>query len=109
MATAYVTISTSFVTLVSFFWYLVSAVAMPLVLVPARETVPNGILTGKPMKVLNVATLGIPAATLKLLEQVFRHTNRCNILEYLEYFFLYLSSSFSNPSRLLWITFRLKD
>ena len=52
--------STSFVTFVSFFWYLeVSAVATPLTLAPARETIPNGILTGKLIKVLNIATLDI--------------------------------------------------
>ena len=31
---------------------------------------------------------------LRLLEQAFSHTNRPNILGYLEYFFAYLSSSF---------------
>ena len=55
---------------------------MPLMLAPARETAPNGILTGKPMKVLNVAKLDIPEAMLKLLEQAFSHTNRSNFLEY---------------------------
>ena len=60
-----------------------SAVATPLALAPAKDTAPNGILTGKPMKVLRVTTLLTP------LEQAFSHTNRPNILEYLEYFFAY--------------------
>ena len=53
---------------------------MPLILAPARETAPNEMLTGKPMKVLNAAKLDIPEATLKLLKQAFSHTNRSNIL-----------------------------
>ena len=102
-----VTMSTNFITFVSFFCYLdVRAVVTPLMLALARETTPNGILTGKPMKVLRVATLDIPVAMLKLLEQAFNHTNRSNILEYLEYLFTYLSSSFNNPCCLLLIMFR---
>ena len=84
----------------------VSAVATPLILAPARDTAPNGILTGKPIKVLRVATPNIPAAMLRPLEQVFSHTNQSNILEYLEYFFAYLSPSLSNPCCLLWIMFK---
>ena len=45
------------------------------------------------MKVLRVATLDILVATLRLLMQGFSHTSRSNILDYLEYFFLYLPSS----------------
>ena len=105
-AIADVMMSTNFVTLVSFLCYLeVSPVATPRTLTPARETAPNGILTGKPMKVLRVATLDIPEATLRLLEQVFIHINQSNTLEYLEYFFAYLSFSFNNPCCLLWIMF----
>ena len=56
---------------------------MPLTLAPAREKAPNGILTGKPTKVLNVATLDIPEAMLKLLEQAFSHVSQSKVLEYL--------------------------
>ena len=106
-AIADVTMSTNFVILESFFQYLeVSAVVTLLGPAPARETSPNGILTDKPTKIINVATLDTPEATLKGLEQAFSHTNRYNILEYLEYFFAYLSSSLSNPCCLLWIIFR---
>ena len=73
---------------------------------PLKDTKPNGILTGKPMTVLRVTMLDIPGAMLRPLEQAFSHTNRSNILECLEYFFLYLSSSFNNPSLLLWNMFR---
>ena len=82
---------------------------MPLTLAPAKDTTLNGILTGKPMKVLIVATLDILEAMLRLLKQAFSHTSQPNILEYLEYFFAYLSSSFNNPCCLLWIMFRWKD
>ena len=69
--------STNFVTFVSFFWYLeVNAVATPLTLAPARETTPNGILSGKPMNVIRVTTLDIPVAMFRLLGQAFSHTNR---------------------------------
>ena len=98
IAIADVTMSTNFVTLESFFWYLeVSAVVTPLTLTPTTETAPKGMLTGKPIKVLRVVTLDIPVAMLRPLEQAFSHTNRLNILEYLEYFLAYLSSSFNNP------------
>ena len=97
-ALADVTMSTNFVTFESFFWYfLVSAVVIPLRLTPARDIAPNGMLIGRPINVLNVATLDIPVATLRLLEQVFSHVSRSNILVYFLYFFLYLSSSFNNP------------
>ena len=43
-------------------------------LAPARETAPNGILTGKLTKVLRVATLDSPVAMLRLLKQAFSHT-----------------------------------
>ena len=43
-----------------FLWYfLASTVATPLTLAPARETAARGILTGRPMSVLKVATLDI--------------------------------------------------
>ena len=102
MAIAGVMVSVNFVTFVSFFWYfLVSAVVTPLTLTPARDIAPNGVLTGRPMNVLNVATLDIPVAMLNLLEQAFSHVSRSNILVYFLYFFLYLSSSFNNPCHLL--------
>ena len=44
---------------------------MPLTLAPARETAPKGILTERPMNVLSVATLDIPEATLRPLEETF--------------------------------------
>ena len=82
---------------VSFFWYfLVSAIAIPLTLAPAREMAPKEILTGRPMNVLNVATLDIPEAILRPLEQAFSHVNQSKVLEYFSCFFLYLSSSLSN-------------
>ena len=37
-----------------------SAVVTPLTLAPAKGTAPNGILTGRPIKVLRVTTLNIP-------------------------------------------------
>ena len=70
---------------------------MPLMLAPARDIAPNGMLTGRPMNVLNVATLDIPVAMLRLLEQAFSHLSRSNILVYFLYFFLYLFSNFKNP------------
>ena len=46
MAKADLTMSTNLMAFTSFFWYfLVSAIAMPLTLAPAREKVPRGILT----------------------------------------------------------------
>ena len=90
-ANADVTMSTNFVTFVSFFWYfLVSAVAMPLTLAPARETAPKRILTKRTMSVLRVATLDIPEGTVKPLEQAFSHVSRSKVLEYFSCFFLYL-------------------
>ena len=101
MAIADVMMSTNFMTFASFFWYVeVSTLATALMLAPARDITPNGILM---MKVLRVATLDIPEAMLGLLKQAFSHINQPNILEYLEYFFAYLSSSFNNPCRLFWI------
>ena len=75
--------SVNFMTFKSFFWYfLVSAVATPLTLAPARDTTPNGMLTGRLMNVANVATLNIPVAMLILLEQAFSHVSRSNIAVY---------------------------
>ena len=69
-ANAYVTMSANLITFTSFFWYsLVSTISTPLTLTPARETAPKGILTGRPMSVLNIARLDIPEATLRPLEQ----------------------------------------
>ena len=103
-AIADVTMSVNFMTSKSFFWYfLVSAVVTPLRLAPARGIAPNGILKGRPMNVLNVATLDIPEAMLSLLEQAFSHVSRSNILVYFVYFSLYLSSSFNNSCHLFWI------
>ena len=41
---------------------------MPLTLTPARETAANGTLTGKQIKVLDIATLNTPEATLKTVQ-----------------------------------------
>ena len=102
-----VTILTNFVTFPSFFWhFLVRTIATPLTLTPAREMAPKGILTGRLMKVLNVATLNIPEATLKLLEQAFSYVSESKVLEYFSCFFLYLSSSLSNSCQFPWTTFR---
>ena len=57
-----------------FFWYfLVSAVDMPLMLTPARKTALRGILTRRLINVLSIVTLNIPEATLRLLGQPFSH------------------------------------
>ena len=101
-AIADVMISFNLVTFVSFFWYfLVSTVVTPLTLAPARDTAPNGMLTGRPMNVLSVATLDIPVAMLNPLVQAFNATRQFNVLVYFLYFSLYLSSSYDNPCRLL--------
>ena len=69
-ANADVTMFTNFVTFVSCFWYfLVSTIATPLTLVPARETKPRGILTGKSINVLSIATPDILQAKLRSLKQ----------------------------------------
>ena len=47
------------------------------------------------MSVLNVATLDIAEATLRLLEQAFSHVSQSKVLEYFSCFFFYLSSSLS--------------
>ena len=61
--------SNNFVTLESFFWYfLVSAEIILLAIAPVRDATPNGMLTGSPMNVANVATLDIPVATLNPLQ-----------------------------------------
>ena len=61
---------------------------MPLTLAPARDIARNGMLTGRPMNVANVATLDIPVATLNPLEQAVSHTSPSNILVYFLDFFL---------------------
>ena len=101
--------SINFVTFLSFFWYfLVSVEIIPLAITPVRDATPNGMLTGKPMNVVNVATLDIPVAMLIPLEQVFNLTNQFNILVYFSYFFLNICSLFINPRLLAWTTFRCK-
>ena len=101
-ASADVTVSINCATFDSFFWYfLVSTVVTPLIPAPARETAPNGILTGRPMNVLSVATLDTPEATVIPLEQAFNHINRFKIFAYFLCFFLYLTSSFDNSFCLL--------
>ena len=68
--------SVNLVTFKSYFWYfLVSAVVTPLTSAPARDTVPNGMLTGRPMNVANVTTLDIPVAALRPLEQAVSHVS----------------------------------
>ena len=59
-AIANVMMSTNCVTFTSFVWYFLEiAVATPLMLAPAIEMAANGMLTGKPMKVLRVTTFDI--------------------------------------------------
>ena len=86
------------VTFLSFCWYfLVSIEIIPLAIAPVRDVAPNEMLTGSPMNVANVATLDIPVATLRLLEQAFNHVSRFNILVYFLYFFLNICSLAINP------------
>ena len=79
---------------------------MPLMLTPARETAPMGILTGIPMNALSVTTFNIPEAMLRPLEQAFSHISQSKVLENLSCFLLYLSSSLCNSCHFLCITFR---
>ena len=88
------------VTLKVFWHFLVSAIAMPLMLAPARGTASNGMLTGRPMNVANVTTLDIPVTGLRPLEQVFSHISQSNSLVYFLDFLLYCSSNFNNPCHL---------
>ena len=65
-----VMMSTNFMTFTSFFWYfLVSTISMALTLTPAREMAPKGILTGRLMSILSIATLNMPEAMLRSLKQ----------------------------------------
>ena len=99
--------SINLVTFLSFCWYfLVRAEIIPLAITPVRDAAPNGMLTGKPMNVANVATLDIPVATLIPLEQAFNHVSRFNILVYFLYFFLSITSLAINPHLLALITLR---
>ena len=69
-ADANVAMSVNFVTFTTFFCYFsVSAVATPLTLAPARDIAPKGMLMGRLINILNVATLHIPEATLRPLVQ----------------------------------------
>ena len=70
-----------------------------LTLAPASETVLSGMLTGRPINILNVATLNIPEATLKPLEQAFSHVSRSKTLEYFSCFASYIASSLSSSCR----------
>ena len=102
-----VMMSISLVTFLSFCWYyLVRAEITPLAIAPVRDAAPNGMLTGNPMNVANVATLDIPVATLIPLEQAFNRISQFNILVYFLYFFLNIFSLFINPRLLAWTTFR---
>ena len=93
-----VKMSTNFMTFVSFFWYfLVSAVAMPLTLTAAKETVPRGILTRRPMNILSMTTLDIPEATLRPLGQVFSNVSLSKVLEYLLCFGRHLDGRIVEP------------
>ena len=93
MTNAGVMMSINFVTFLSFCWYfLVRAEIIPLAIAPDRDAAPSGMLTGKPMNVVNVTTLDIPVATLILLEQAFNYISRFNILLYFLYFFLHIFS-----------------
>ena len=89
-------------TFLCFCWYfLVSTKIIPLAITPVIDAAANGMLTGKPMNVTNVATLGIPVAMLIPLEQAFNHTNRFNILLYFLCFFLNVCSLAFNPLLML--------
>ena len=102
-----VTMSVKHITFLSFCWYfLARAEIIPLAITPVRDAAPNGMLTGKPMNVANVATLDIPVATLIPLKQAFNHVSQFNILVYFLYFFLNIFSLFINPHLLAWTTFR---
>ena len=109
-ANADVTMSVNFITLASFFWYLlVSTVATPLTLAPGRDIAPKEILVGRPINILNVATLVatlISEARLGLLKQAFSHVSRSKALEYFLCFFSYLSFNLSNSCHFSWTTFR---
>ena len=95
--------SINFITFISFCWYFsVKAEIIPLAITPVRD----GMLTGKPMNVANVATLDIPVATLIPLEQAFNHVSQFNILLYFLYFLLNIASLAINPCLLVWTTFR---
>ena len=97
----------NFITFLSFCWYfLVGAEIIPLAITPVRDATRNGMLTGKPMNVANVATLDIPVATLIPLEQAFNHVSQFNILLYFLYFFLNTFSLSINPHLFAWTTFR---
>ena len=107
MTNAGVMMSINCITFLSFCWYfLVRAEIIPLAITPVRDTAPNGMLTGKPMNVANVATPDIPVAMLIPLEQAFNHVSRFNILLYFLYFFLNIFSLFINPRLLAWTMFR---
>ena len=73
---------------------------MPLTLAPARDTAPNGMLTGRPMNVDNVATRDTPVAMVNPLEQASSHVSRFNILVYFLDSFSYLFSNFNRPCHL---------
>ena len=104
---ARVTMSINCITFLSFCWYfLVSTKIIPLAIAPVRDAALNGMLTGTPMNVANVATLDIPVAMLIPLEQVFNHVSRFNILLYFLYLFLNIASLSINPHLLTWTTFR---
>ena len=102
-----VTMLMKFVTFLSFFGYfLVSAEIIPLATAPVRGAAPNGMLTGKPMNVANVATPDILVATLISLEQAFNYVSRFNILLHFLCFFLNIFSLSIKPRLLAWTTFR---
>ena len=100
-AIADIMISANLVTFVSFFWYflVIAEVTQPAI-TPVRDATPSGMLTGRPMNVLNVTMLDIPVAMLRLLEQVFSQVSRSDILAYFLYVSLYLSSNLFNPCHL---------
>ena len=105
MTNAGVMMSINLVTFLSFCWYfLVSIEIIPLAITPVRDAAPSGMLTGKPMNVVNVAMLDIPVATLIPLEQAFNHVSRFNILFYFLYFFLNITSLSISPGCLAWTT-----
>ena len=66
--------------------FLVRVEIIPPAITPVRDAAPNTMLTGSPTNVANVVTLDIPVAMLILLEQVFNHISRFNILLYFSHF-----------------------
>ena len=93
MTNAGVTMSIKHITFLSFCWYfLVGAEIIPLAITPVRDAAPNGMLTGKPMNLANVATLDIPVATLNYSTRTSISPHRS--IQYLSVLLVFLLSHF---------------